>query len=325
MVLSKLEKEGLVVILLLQNWTYRQISKEAHVSFTEIKEIKKKYLEKESYIEKRKKITNNTMALQLFSKDKSPLNVCIKLDMDPQQIRNLYCHYLRLENLTELEEIIAESSDDVTNFVNFYKSCKSQGIDKNKMRYIIDNQSRLQELDSNIETLESKKREKEIEIQNINGRINFLDKHRVIVKSMLENEYRNLVQIKELVSENRLKFSRIKQMMHNIKNDDNYKYLEIKFREILDETKSIDAINIPLILIAFFEAVRKNPVLHQILYTYYQTFKDDNIKEDLESKQNHIFCNYRSLIHDFADKLHDVYSNKTISHVYQSHNTKIFV
>ena len=132
-------------------------------------------------------------------------------------------------------------------------------------------------------------------------------------------------QTKKEVYEIRSELSNLKQMMHDIKNEDDFKQFENKLFENLKKIMSTEVSNILLIILAFFEAFRKNPFLSQILHNYHQRFKDDNIKEDLKLKQDYIFLNCMSLLQDFAEKFRQVYSNKAISDLYQSHNTETFL
>ena len=66
------------------------------MSFSEIGAIKRRI--EEPYNEKNKKLTKNAQALKLFSQGKKPLDVCIELEMDPQEIEKLYSHFLMLED-----------------------------------------------------------------------------------------------------------------------------------------------------------------------------------------------------------------------------------
>jgi hypothetical protein len=173
--------------------------------------------------------------------------------------------------------------------------------------------------------LEYEKRDEEIEIQKMFKTKNLLHGQIQMAQSDVYKWCEIRDQTKKEVYEIRSELSNLKQMMHDIKNEDNFKQFENKLFENLKKNMSTEVSNILLIILAFFEAFRKNPFLSQILHNYYQRFRDDNIKEDLKLKQDYIFLNCMSLLQDFAEKFRQVYSNKAISDLYQSHNTKTFL
>ncbi|HEU5461056.1 MAG TPA: helix-turn-helix domain-containing protein, partial [Nitrososphaeraceae archaeon] len=68
----KFEKESLIIKLLEEGWTVREIAKEAHASPETIGEIKRMISgESASYTKKNKKLSKNAMALKLFSENKN--------------------------------------------------------------------------------------------------------------------------------------------------------------------------------------------------------------------------------------------------------------
>lgn len=77
------------------------------------------------------------------------------------------------------------------------------------------------------------------------------------------------------------------------------------------------SINLPLILIAVFEAFRNDPTKYDIIFNYLDTFKNDNVSgEDLQSKENYAFVNNMTILQEIDKiykKLYKIYSNKIIS------------
>ena len=62
----------------------REIAKEAQKSFQDIGEIKRKVFGESGSYKKKKKLSKVAQALELFSKNKTPIDVAIELDMDPK-------------------------------------------------------------------------------------------------------------------------------------------------------------------------------------------------------------------------------------------------
>ena len=79
------------------------------------------------------------------------------------------------------------------------------------------------------------------------------------------------------------------------------------------------SINLPLVLIAVFEAFRNDPYKYKIIFNYLDSFKNDNVNgEDLQLKENYVFVNNMNLlleIDKIKKKLYKVYSNEIISNI----------
>ena len=75
----------------------------------EISNILKKANDETEEKERKKIVLSNTAkALQLFKRGKSPTEVAIKLDLNPEEAQSLYVKYLSLNNLHHLVEIFKE-------------------------------------------------------------------------------------------------------------------------------------------------------------------------------------------------------------------------
>ncbi len=74
------------------------------------------------------------------------------------------------------------------------------------------------------------------------------------------------------------------------------------------------SINLPLILITVFEALRNDPTKYDIIFNYLDVFKNDNVNgEDLQSKENYVFFNNMNLfqeINKIMKKSLKIYTNK---------------
>lgn len=87
--LTRAEKEKLVIQLYEQGKNVREISKMAHMSFGSMDEIIRKHSGEEK-VKDQKPLFKNTLALKLFYEDKSPIQVVIELDVLPLDVKELY-------------------------------------------------------------------------------------------------------------------------------------------------------------------------------------------------------------------------------------------
>ena len=103
---TRKEKEELVLDLYFnQNKTYRQIAEQARMSPRDIGEIINK-ASKEKERQEHKSIS--TQAFELFSKDKTPLQVAIILNIGEGQVTEYYSEYLRPVQLDDVTQIYQE-------------------------------------------------------------------------------------------------------------------------------------------------------------------------------------------------------------------------
>ena len=71
--------------------------------------IKRRILgESASYKKKKKKLSKVSQALELFSKNKTSIDVAIELDLDPKDVEKVHINYLGLNGLSQL---VNETSD----------------------------------------------------------------------------------------------------------------------------------------------------------------------------------------------------------------------
>jgi hypothetical protein len=104
MILNKQQKEKLVIDLLNQGFTYPQIAKQAHVSFSEIKRIEQKVtgddkkMEDEGGEKEKKAKSILSQAFELFLDNKTLVEVAISLDLPTEEILKIHSDYLILQN-----------------------------------------------------------------------------------------------------------------------------------------------------------------------------------------------------------------------------------
>jgi DNA-binding Lrp family transcriptional regulator len=119
MILTRDEKETLVLDLYNCRTPIRDIAREAGMSFRDIgRIIDKKEKEKETMEGQVQQMYLSTQAYKLFSKGKSPLQVAIDLNIRASEAIILQREYWDLEGLHNLNRIYEEIKGDIGYFVN---------------------------------------------------------------------------------------------------------------------------------------------------------------------------------------------------------------
>jgi SHS2 domain-containing protein len=142
-ILTRQERERLVLDLYNQGKTYREISKEARISFRDIGVILNKVVEEEktegskegqdTTVQKQRQdgeqqLSLFTQAYKLFSKSKTPLEVSIALNLGESEATKYYKEYWKLKQLHNLNMIYEEVKDDIGYFVKLYKLATAKGM-----------------------------------------------------------------------------------------------------------------------------------------------------------------------------------------------------
>src|SRR5918993_5212900 len=107
MVLSREEKEKMVLELYYnKSYTYKQLTRELRMSPNQLREIIKRYEEKNDAIaNKKKELSLSSQAYKLFYEGKNNVEVAIKLDLPQDQITQFRLEYWRLQNQDKLESL----------------------------------------------------------------------------------------------------------------------------------------------------------------------------------------------------------------------------
>jgi hypothetical protein len=120
--LTRQEKERLVIDLYNQGKTIRDIAKELRMSFRDIGAI----LKKESGEEQNEKQTLSPSghAYRLFLGGKTPIEVAIALDLNESETTKYYDEYLNLKQTNDLQIVYKELGGDIVHFLKLYKLSK---------------------------------------------------------------------------------------------------------------------------------------------------------------------------------------------------------
>jgi transposase len=131
MSLSRKEKEEKVMELYLENKTVREIAKIVHMSFSDIGEIIRKYneLKARESLESDPIISEETKAIELYSRGKTPIEVKISLNISTEKAEIHYKAYWKLIGLHQLYEYYeTEIKYDLPSFLKLYSKARELGI-----------------------------------------------------------------------------------------------------------------------------------------------------------------------------------------------------
>lgn len=156
--LTKKEKESLVIELYKQGKTIREIAKVVHMSFSRISQIINRFEGVNS--DEKDLVSKETKALKLFTEEKDPIFVAIELDMKIDEIKRLNLEYLNMKGFGDLTKFYYEQRDQFLPFVQFYNNLRSKGISTLKV-------IGLAELVDKIPYIEMKFKEKSDNIQGM--------------------------------------------------------------------------------------------------------------------------------------------------------------
>ena len=137
MILNKKEKQEIVVKLLNEGLTYKEIAKQVHISLSDISKIKRKLIGEET--EKEKPLSIHSQALQLFKEGNSLIDVAISLDLPKDEVIQNYSNYLTLRNMKEVAFILQEHRKEISTFLNLFYYLKKNNIKWNNLKQSIDN------------------------------------------------------------------------------------------------------------------------------------------------------------------------------------------
>ncbi|HET7283931.1 MAG TPA: hypothetical protein VFI70_04530 [Nitrososphaeraceae archaeon] len=130
MVLTRQEKEKLVLDLYNEGKSTREIAEEARMSFRDIGAILNKAMEeKETSKEQAEKMSYSTQAYKLFSEGKSPVQVDITLNLQEPEVAKFYVEYWNLVQYHSLSRIYDEIKDGIGYFVRLYILAKVARMD----------------------------------------------------------------------------------------------------------------------------------------------------------------------------------------------------
>lgn len=184
------EKKELIIKLLGENKTYKEISQEAHASFSEISSVNMKLQGDDS------ESSTRNQAYKMYVAGKKPIDVAIEMQIDNVGSIRYWNEYLQLTREYELIKIRNELQDKFTPFINLYREMK-------KKHYRIDEVKRALEIADKIDTesvyllgLEDDRKKCQEEINRLEDDITKLNNDKAVAKHELDS----MEEVKRLLS-----------------------------------------------------------------------------------------------------------------------------
>jgi hypothetical protein len=165
-----------------------------------------------------------------------------------------------------------------------------------------------------IKNRQNERKNLDIQIVQKKQNLQYLDNQIEDATTILYTVYSNIENLRNEANNLITQLQNLKKLIKDIENEDEYKNLEKKVEHILMKIIDDKSINLPLILITVFEALRNDPTKYDIIFNYLDVFKNDNVnREDLQSKENYVFFNNMNLfqeINKIMKKSLKIYTNK---------------
>src|SRR5215207_2723638 len=292
--LTRQEKERLVLDLYSQNKTYREIAKEVRICPRDIGIILKKASgEKEEKQDRKQSLLSpSSQAYKLFSEGKTPIEVAIALDLNESETIKYYEEYLNLKQMHELRMVYDEIGPDVMYFLELYKLSKDVHM---KPEHVI---NLLQMSNGYLPFLEQKYKKLRIEI-------NFLELEKQRSRD-LGNDVGVLTKVLGNYKKEIKNLQKEKRGLEILMNSGRYE----KLRKIAEEevTNSLSKRRdlLKLAVSSVIESIRRDPTKYNFLINSNQ----------YQDGQHMVFIDvYRALILDEAQRIFEVMAKDLTSRI----------
>jgi hypothetical protein len=335
-ILTRQERERLVLELYNQGKTYREISKEARISPRDIGVILNKVIEekaegskeeqdninsKNHNQENEQRLSISAQAYKLFSDRKTPLEVAIALNLRESEATKFYKEYWKLKRLHNLTLIYEEIKGDTEPFLKLYRLSKAAGMSVQQVVHLLkiaNNdlpavEKRFKRLRNEISMLQFQKRIDERNLYQLNNQI---ARTTNLLNSLRISCIRERREIRKLYNEK----ARLEALVTQLKNN-NEEYLD-KIKQAAEENvKSV--LNDSKLLLKFttlsvIESLRSNPELcNFIMYansnnttiTYGSNYPS-LMSSGRQQHQQSFNDSYTTLISEQAEKLYNDLTTK---------------
>ena len=285
-ILTRQERERLVLELYNQGKTIREIAKEARMSFRDIGIILNKVIEnkieasqeqqdidkaKQNREQEQQHLSISSQAYKLFSDRKTPLEVAIALNLKESEATKFYREYWKLKQLYYLNIVYEELRGDIEPFLNLYKLAKRIGMSIKQVINLLeianndlpDIQCRYERLKREVNTLECNKQQSHRALSYFNNQIEMKSKALtsytlscIRERRQIENLYNEKTRLEDIVTEFK---NNNEECLDKIK-----KVAEEKIREVLTNGKFL----LQFAVASVIESLRSNPELCNFMMYY---------------------------------------------------------
>jgi hypothetical protein len=315
-ILTRQERERLVLELYNQGKTYREISKEARISPRDIGVILNKVIEEKTEREEgikqndddavknqnqqEQQLSLAAQAYKLFSDRKTPLEVAIELNLRESEATKFYKEYWKLKQLYNLNMVYEEIKGDIDPFLRLYKLSKRKGMSSshvNNLLQIANNdlpavEQRFKRLRNDTSMLQFRKHSLETNIYQLNNQIASTTK---LLNSFRVSCKRERRETEKLYNEK----ARIENLVTQFKSN-NEEYLNKIKHAASEEVKSIltdSKLLLKVATLSVIESLRRNSdlgnfVLYNISNNYgpnYPSLMSSGLQHQQQQSFNDIY------------------------------------
>jgi transposase len=344
-ILTRQERERLVLDLYNQGKTYREIAKEARISPRDIGVILKAVEDTRTEGSKGEQQENNndaendqeqgqqhsflsTQAYKLFSEGKTPIEVAIELNLRESEATGFYKEYWKLKQLHNLNVVYEEIKDDIESFLKLYKLAKTKGMDVKQVvntlaianNNLPDIEWRYKRLQKEVNTLEFKKQQSHVALSYFKSQI---EKHSKTLNFLRISCGRERIEIEKLCNE---KIS-LEALVTEFKNK-NEEYLKIKeaaYEEVISVLTN-GKLLLRFATASVIESLRRNPelcnfVLNDISKNNNTTSGSDHLSlmsPGQQLQQSFSYLNndiYSAVLLEESEKLYNIFITKLTNSV----------
>jgi len=262
--MNREEKHELVSQLYKEGKTMREISKEVHMSFSDISSIIKKL--NGDLEPKRKEISKESLALKLFRKGKDPVDVAITLDLSPSAVAEIYKEFWKLRGLCSLLHLFERVKPDISLLLRVNDVVKKYHLTKKDIIHIVNYADEriflkedIEELREQFDSLLKQRHDANDALQSAVKKLQELTNQIDIYSEISAQKNRCIENL-----DNEIK--KLETHISKLKNSDEYyakfeQYAIEKFDSIIKDHRSILA----LALGAAIESIRKDPDKQMII------------------------------------------------------------
>jgi hypothetical protein len=286
-ILTRQEKERLVINLYNQGKTFREIAKEARMSFRDIGVILNKIVKEktegskeeqqqdndkaEQYQEQeQRQLSLSAQAYKLFSERKTPLEVAIELNLSELESTKFCREYWKLKQLHNLNIVYEETKGDIDPFLKLYKLAKRKGIG---VRHVVDLltianndlpaiEERYKKLRNDVSLLQAQQHTYKRNLYQLNNQIASTSRLLHSLRMSCERERREMEHLQN-------EKARLEVTITEFKNN-NEEYLDKIKQVAYEEVKSVlndSKLLLKVATLSIIEALRRNSELYNfVLY-----------------------------------------------------------
>ncbi|HEU4446525.1 MAG TPA: hypothetical protein VFR94_17775 [Nitrososphaeraceae archaeon] len=284
--LTRQEKERLVVDFYNQGKTIRDIAKELRISFRDIGAILKKASgEMEEKRDIKESLSPSSQAYLLFSKCKTPIEVAISLNLSEAETSEYYEEYLKLKQIDELKTVYDEIGEGIVHFLKLYRLSKSAHMSPEHVvnllqisnEYLPLLEQRCKRLKHETHSLQSERQK----LQYLGNQVSVLTKVLEKYKQEIENLHKRKTKLENLLRE--------------FGNNNGYRKIRQAAEEEVTNSLSKRKDLLKLATISVIESITKDPTKYNFL-----------INSSLYNGGQPYIDMYRALILDEAQKVFEL-------------------